>query len=153
MKKILAVMIALLVALAFTVPSGYADMGGKCMMMGKKDGGHMDLEEKFHKKVMMVYKNQQELGLSQEQLDAIKALKIQTKKNLIKLQAEIDLVMVDLKSAMWEDEIDMDAVDALITKKYDTKKQKAKTTISAIAQLGKILTAEQKTKLKSLCMR
>ena len=51
---------------------------------------------------------------------------------------------------MWQNAIDTEAIDALIDKKYEIKKEKAKSMVGAYAELKGILTAEQKDKLKEL---
>lgn len=142
MRKILLV----LVCLSLLVPSVYAEHG-------KMKSGHGDFSQKFYKKAMMIIKNQEELGLSDEQVEKIKDLKISTKKDLIRKKAEIDILALDIKASMWEDTIDLDAVNALIDKKYEIKKEKAKALVAACAVLKSTLTADQKKKMKSLCRK
>ena len=60
------------------------------------------------------------------------------------------VIAVDIKKAMWQDEIDVSAVNALIDKKYSLKTEKAKMLVAAEVQLQSILTAEQKQELKQL---
>ena len=63
----------------------------------------------------------------------------------------IYIIAIDIKSAMWEDTIDVNSTNALIDKKYDLKKEKAKALVAAYAELKSMLTDEQQKKLKSLC--
>ncbi|MBN1688825.1 MAG: hypothetical protein JW893_06960 [Candidatus Omnitrophica bacterium] len=95
-------------------------------------------------------KNQEALGLSDEQLDVIKKLKWDLKKEMIKQTAEIDVLEVDIDAALYEDTVDMEKVGGLIDQKYEYKKAKAKTIAGAVAELKKILTEEQLAKLKEL---
>ena len=53
---------------------------------------------------------------------------------------------------MGEDTMDTAAINALIDKKYELKKEKTKNTIKALSDIQAMLTAEQKKTLKGLCM-
>ena len=117
--------------------------------------GHegMDLEKKFYMKAKMIMSNQEELGLSDSQIKEIKKLKMDTKKDIIKTDAEIEIVKLDIKSQLWEDKIDTGIVNGLIDKKYDLKKEKAKMIFSAYAYITNSLTGEQQAKLKAVCKK
>jgi len=117
---------------------------------GKAKGQHEGLEGKFSGKAHMVLKNQDELDLTDKQIKEIKKLKIETKKDLIQKNAEIDIIALDIKAEMYGKQIDTDAVDKLIDKKYDLKKEKAKSLVRACAGIKEILTSEQKDKLKDI---
>ena len=136
-KKTVIVSILALVLMLNVAGSGAKAFGG-------------GFEEKFFCKAGMMLKNQEELGLSDEQAGKIKDLKIKTKKDLIRKNAEIEIIVLDLKSAMCGDQIDTGAMDKLIDKKYDFKKEKAKSLMGAYAEVKEILTSEQKNKLKDL---
>jgi hypothetical protein len=153
MKKKIGVMVLLLVlAVSFCIPAGYADPDRKCSKCSKKSSHSkkMDLDKKFYYKAHLILKNEKELGLSEKQVDQIKKLKISTKKDLISRQAQIDLIAVDIKSEMWEDPMDVAAINALIERKYGLKKGKAQSIVSALAKLKKILSEKQKEMLKEL---
>jgi len=94
--------------------------------------------------------NQDELGLSDEQTKKIKDLSLKTEKNLISSDAEIDTIAADIKAEMWTDSIDTASIGKLVDKKYDLKKEKVKSLITAYATLKGMLTEEQKGKLKEL---
>ncbi|MFC1620815.1 Spy/CpxP family protein refolding chaperone [Candidatus Omnitrophota bacterium] len=146
MRKVFLV-VAFLVCLSLLVPCVYAERGKmKC-------DGHGDLSQKFYKKAMMIIKSQEELGLSDEQVEKIKDLKISTKKDLIRKKADIDILALDIKAGMWEDTIDLNAVNVLIDKKYEIKKEKAKVLVAARAVLKSTLTADQNKQLKTLCRK
>ncbi|MFC1703205.1 Spy/CpxP family protein refolding chaperone [Candidatus Omnitrophota bacterium] len=146
MKKRLAVVAVLVVALmlgAVTVEVFARDHG-------KKESKQWNLEEKFSHKVKFLMKKQEELGLSDEQMQTIKDLKVATKKDLIMKKAEIEILAVDIKAALYQDAVDIDAVNALIDKKYELKKQKAKALVNTCATLKSILTKDQKAKMKQI---
>jgi Spy/CpxP family protein refolding chaperone len=98
----------------------------------------------------MVYLYQDELNINDSQLDQIRELKIALKKDVIKKQADLDIIKVDIRSLLYEDEIDVEAVNKHIDQKYEIKKAKTKKVVKSYAQLKKILTNEQIEKLKEI---
>jgi len=121
---------------------------------GKKyDKGHghgHGLEKKVFHKFHLAMANEVELGLSEEQYEKIKTLKINIKKDLIIKRAEVDVLKLDIKAKLWEDTIDKKDINKLIDKKYELKKEKAKALVDAYAQFKNILTEEQKKMLKTI---
>lgn len=114
---------------------------------GKSEGS---LEEKFMDKAHFILGNSNALGLSEAQEKVIRELKLNTKKSIIRQDAEIDLVAADIKSKLYEDKIDQAAVNQLVDKKYELKKAKAKVIVEALATLKAQLSANQMKKLKDL---
>jgi len=154
MKKKLIVVIAFLfltLSVSAVVPDAYASHKDKEGGYHKGKSCHAGYGSKVYKKASFVLSNREELGLSDEQVQKIKDLKVKSKKDMIKKKAEIDVLAVDIKAHMYQDPIDINAVNKLIDRKYDLKKEKAKASLKACADLKNILTEEQKTKLKSLC--
>jgi hypothetical protein len=141
MKRI-AVLIIILSC--FLVTSSYADSREKSRHHG------YGLDKKFVNKVRLALKNQEELGLSDEQYEKLKTLKMNTKKDLIKRKAEIDIIGVDIKGKLCEDPIDKKSINKLIDQKYELKKAKAKALVEAYAMFQSILTDDQKKKLKGI---
>ena len=141
-KRVLAIFLVLTLVFSAAAIETYAkDMGGH----GKKG-----LEDKFSGKAHMILMNKEELGLSDKQVATIKDLKLKTKKDVIRKKAEIDVLALDIKAAMYGDAIDTEAVNELIDKKYELKKEKAKSLVAACATLKDTLTDDQKAKMKDL---
>jgi len=109
--------------------------------------GH-GLEEKLFHKAHFILVHQKALGLTEEEVESIKALKMDVKKYLIRQGAEIDLVKIDIKSLMWAKTIDTEAIHGLVDQKYELKKAKAKYLVDAYAKLKGMLTDEQYETLK-----
>jgi hypothetical protein len=141
MKRI-AVLIIILSC--FLITSAYADSREKSRHHG------YSLDTKFFDKVRLALKNQEELRISDEQYEKLKTLKTNTKKDLIKRKAEIDIIGVDIKSKLWEDAIDTKSINKLIDQKYELKKAKTKALVEAYAAFQNILTDDQKKKLKGI---
>lgn len=153
-KKTLLTILTALIIFSLAVPGGYADMKKGCMMGGMKMGQQKEgLEAKFYSKVKFMLTNYEELGLTDKQIEAIKALKFKVKRDLIKTDADIDIAKVDMKVELWKDKYDLNALDKIIDRKYDLKKEKAKYLVKAIADLKSILTDEQMKKAKSMWMK
>lgn len=115
------------------------------------DQGHgHSLEKKVFHKFHLAIANEVELGLSEEQYEKLRALKINTKKDLIMKRAEIDVLKIDINAKLWEDTIDKKGINKLIDEKYELKKEKAKALVDAYAQFNNILTEDQKKTLKTI---
>jgi len=145
-RKILTIGIGLLLA-AMTVPlaDAYANHGRPGF--GKRGG----MDQMLFGKAYFILKNSAELGLSDEKAQAIQALKLETEKALIKQNAEIKVVCLDIAAQLHADSTDVKAVNALIDQKYELKKAKAKGLVEADAKLKGLLTKEQSEKLRALC--
>jgi hypothetical protein len=145
---VVALLMILVAALCTT--TCYADYGSKYC---KKTESYDGLEGKLFYKAHFILNNEEELGLSEKQVDQIRKLKTDTKKDLINKKAQIDLIGVDIKTQMWEDPMDLDAMNELVEHKYMIKEAKTKALLSAYAQLKGILTEDQKATLKKLWLK
>ena len=146
MNRKLMVFPLLVIFLVFGLVSHVAQADG----FGKGKGCREGLDGKVFYKVMVILKNRDELGLSDKQVERVKDLKFATKRELVNKDAEIDLVKIDIKEKLYEDKVDVPAVNALIDKKYDLKKAKAKYLLKQYTDLKSILTDEQLKKMKTL---
>ena len=147
MRKHLIVTIILVLTLALMQSVSFADK------RAGHDHGRYDtksVKEKFFKKVKKIYLYQDELNVTDEQLDQIHELKIALKKDLIRKKAELDIIKVDIRSMLREDEVDVGTVNKLVDQKYEIKKAKMKKVVEAYAKLKKILSKEQIEKLKDI---
>lgn len=150
----------LFAVMSLALPAVYANHGGggkSCPMSGGKcgmgGGGYQDgggLDQMFFMKAHFILANQEELELTDDKVAAIKALKIETKKSLIKQNADIAIACIDIQSALHQYPIDTAAVNTLVDQKYDLKKAQAKTLVDALAKLKGTLTQEQYDKLKEI---
>ena len=109
-----------------------------------------DMESKFFKKAHVFLAKKEELGLSDEQINTIKELKLNVKKEIIRHNSDIQIAALDIKSQTHVIEMDTGALDLLIDQKYEYKKAKAKMLMQAYAELKTILTTEQHDKLSEI---
>ena len=121
--------------------------------MAKGSSHHGGLDDKFFHKAHFFYMNQEALGLSEKQVKAIKALKMSVKKELVTKGAEIELLKIEIKSLLYMPKIDTGAINKLIDKKYELKKEKAKFLVAKIAAIKAIPTEEQMVKAKSIWLK
>jgi Spy/CpxP family protein refolding chaperone len=147
MRKHLIVAITLVLALGLMQSVAFAEKRG-----GYDQGRHhrKSIKEKLFKTVRMIYHNQDELNVNDNQLNQIRELKIALKKDSIRKKAEIEIIAVDIRSLLYEDEMDVYAVSRLIDQKYEIKKANMKKVVKSFAELKHILTKEQKEKLKEV---
>lgn len=108
------------------------------------------LYSKFFCTAHGILENKSELGLSDEVFRKVKDLKINTKKELIKARAEIEISAVDIMAKMWEESADIAEINKLIDKKYTLKKESMKMLVSAFLSLKKLVSKEQFHKLCAL---
>jgi len=141
-------MVAFLVLTLTMVPT-VSLAQNKCAKCAKKKYSK-SVKDKFFKKVHAIYANQEKLGISDKQLNKVKDLKLALKKEIIRKDADIEILKIDIKSLLYADKINVGAINKLIDQKYDAKKAKSKKTVESYAQLKKILSEEQQAKLKSL---
>ena len=149
-KKFMGLVVALVVSLSFMTVNCYAKDQGGGKEHGKADGHKWKLEDKFMHKVHFILSNQDELGMSDEQVQKIKELKIETKKDLIRTKADIEILSLDIKSELSKSAINAKTVKQMIDKKYGLKSEKAKALVDAYATLKGMLPEEQKRKMKEL---
>ena len=147
MKRAMTIFVVVLCALALVSSAAFADQYsmGKCNFMSKK--GH---DEMFFHKAHLALAHATELGLSDDQVSKIKALEYTFKKSLIKEDADIKSLGLDIREAIQKDTVDTNAVNSLIDQKYVLKATKAKEAVQAYANLQKILTKDQYNKLKEM---
>ena len=110
--------------------------------------GDSGISDKFFKKAYLILDRYGELQLSDEQISKIKQLKNEVKKELIRKDADLEVLNIDFRSAMHQANMDVKALNALADKKFDVQKKKMKFFIKSIADLKGILNEEQLTKLK-----
>ena len=103
--------------------------------------------EEYADKIMA---NRNELELTDDQFEKIKAITDNAKKVIIEQNAKIETLTVEINTFMWEAPFNTEEVNPLIAQKYDLKKEKAKYLLKSYVQLKSILSQDQKDKLKSI---
>ena len=92
-----------------------------------------------------------DLGLTDSQVEKLKKIKSDEKKRCIKDKAEIETLEVEFRDLMSEKKVNVRAVDGKIDKIFDIKAETRKNCVHAMLDAKKVLTDEQRKKLEDLC--
>lgn len=150
MKKKTGIVCAAVVLLSIVISLSNANAYGGRSKGGCGGGYGGSFEGMFFKKAHFILENEEAIGLSVEKAAAVKALKLETKKALIKQNAEIEVVSLDIQKELHTYPVNAEALGKLVDQKYDLKKAEAKGLVEAIAQLKGTLSKDQYEKLRSL---
>ena len=142
MKKVISLVLAFSI---LTIPA-YA-FGSK---HHKDKDKHKDLESKVLWEAGFLLEHKEDLALTDEQIAKLETLKLETKKSMIRKDAEIEAISLDIDAKLKTDDATPDAVNALMDQKYELKKEKSKELVAAYFDLKNLLTDEQKAKKKEL---
>lgn len=106
--------------------------------------------DKFMMKAHFLLENKSEIGLTDDQVKAIKALKLQMEKDGIRQGADKKTFQLDLMAKLSEDKVDVEGASALIDQNFTTAAAAAKSNVANYAKLKEILSPAQMTNMKAL---
>ena len=109
-----------------------------------------DMSKEFFKKVSFVLNRNAEFGMSDKQIEEVKDLDRKTRKQLIKLEADLKTVDMDLANEMKKTKLYINAVKSLIDTKYNLHKERDLLFIDAFIRLEAVFTPEQADEVKSV---
>jgi Spy/CpxP family protein refolding chaperone len=127
---------------------GQPVMGQGVMGMGRERMGHH--RRWFQYGVTLMLQNADKLGLSDEQIKKLYEIKRKYSKDIIKQDAEMKIAEIDLGALLKESEINLSEVKEALKKVENIKTQIRYLRIMAFVEARKILTDEQKNRLKKL---
>ncbi len=157
MKKALLILgILATFAFAATLPAYAECHGGSCPM--KHDGqSHGEEEEyqcpvvaKLMKKAHFFLENQKDLGLSDEQVTNIKAIKMDTKKAYIRQMAEMQIFELDMQAELSEPKVDAEKLNGMIDTMSANMATGGKASVAAFVKLKGVLSDDQMAKAKEI---
>jgi hypothetical protein len=163
-KKLSALFFIALFSLVFTA-SALADCkDGQCPLKGKGecsscDKGGCDKEKecdgcpiaaKIMKKAHFFMEHRAEIGLNDEQVNAIKAIKMETKRNAIRQKAEMEIFHLDLEEKLSQPKVDVEGLNAMMDSAAAGFAQGGKEAVAKYAALKAILKDDQMAKAKEL---
>ena len=154
MKKMM--FLAVLGVAVFLSSTAYASFwGGKskgkeCPMKVDKEHCQCPIADKFMMKAEFLLEHKSEVGLTDDQVKTIKDLKLQMEKDSIRQGADMKTFLLDLKSKLAEDKVDVESANAFIDQKFAAAASAAKSNLAAYAKLKSLLTPDQMTKMKAL---
>lgn len=164
MKKLVVGALAFFLILGGVVLTAHAEHEGKCSrdggqkecpLMSKGDcGGKGESEcpivKKLMKKAGFYLENAEAIGLSDDQVNQIKAIKLDAKKEMILGGAQMQVAMLEMESKLKSDTVDVEAFGQMIDKNLAEMGAGAKKMVQFYAALKQILTVDQKKKAKEI---
>ena len=88
-----------------------------------------------------------DLGLTADQIQAIRDIKIEAKKNNIRMKAEMEIMEIDMKVMMKADKFDAEAFKAMMDKGMPQMMENGKKVVDWYAKFRSILKPEQYARL------
>lgn len=160
MKKFSIVLIALLLAVS-AMPSFAHGHKGKCRgehhqtcCRSDKHHGHgkyqCPVTSMLMKKSKFFLSNADQIGLNEEQVNKIKAIQMDTKKDAIRGKADMQIAFLDLEAKLHENPLDMKGLNEMADNFSTGMAAGLKKMIQRLADLKAILTPEQMEKAKKL---
>lgn len=164
MKKFYTFLVLALMAMPLAAVPAFAGHGkdckdGRCSLHEKKgccksgcdkSSEQCPLAAKFMEKAHFFLDNQQEIGLSEEQVKTIKQLKMERKKAFIRQKAEYEVFGIDLKMKLYESPLDVDGINGMIDQFSASMANGSKETVAALAELKSVLDDTQMAKAKEI---
>jgi Spy/CpxP family protein refolding chaperone len=127
---------------------GYGQQMGGFGMKGM--GGGMKMM--FMKIPWMLMMHADELGISEEQIEALRTRHAEAKKQMIQIGSQIKMAMIDLKNAMMREEMNMPVAEAKAREMGKLKGDMFMAMIQGMHDMRQILTSDQQKKVKEMVM-
>ena len=130
-------------------------MGGECPTCGCGEHGHWmggGMNAMFCKMPWKVIMHAEEIGLSEEQVEALRNRHAEARKQMIQIRSQIEMDMIDVKNAVMREEIDMPTAEAKIHEIGKLKADKWLAMVQAMHEMRQILRPEQQQKVKEMVM-
>jgi hypothetical protein len=124
--------------------------GEKCSLSMEKKHCQCPITDKFMKKAHFLLEHKSDMGLTDNQVKTLKELKLQMEKDSIRQNADRETFLLDLKSKLAEDKVNVEGANALIDENFATASAAAKSNLANYAKLKSLLTPDQVTKMKAL---
>lgn len=141
-----AAFILCLPAVTYANPFGKGGHKGKCPHEAKAD----ILACKVNHKADFYTAHAKQIGLSKEQVEKIRNLRLEFNKNRVKESADVEALKMDIMAELRQDAPDQAKINSLIDKKYSIKREMAKAAVQALLEIKGTLSPEQKEKAKEL---
>jgi Spy/CpxP family protein refolding chaperone len=121
---------------------------------GRKMGGigMKGMKAMFMKMPWKIIMHSDELGLSEDQIEALRNRHSEAKKQMIQIGSKIKMDMIDVKNAVMREEIDMPVAEAKVREIGKLKGDKFMAMIQAMQDMRNTLTPAQRKKIKEMIM-
>lgn len=168
MKKKSLFIMALFLALSVVAMPVFADCdkhGKQCSLKDGADCGKGDCDKgdcdtnqcpivsKIMKKAKFFLKNQKEIGLSEDQVAQIKAIKMDTKKSSLRQSAEMEIFKMDIEDKLSDPKLDVEGLNSMLDQASSGWGTGAKASVATYVKLKAVLNEQQMAKAKEIWMR
>lgn len=157
MKRWLGILtgLALMVGAAGPVWAECCQHGGQCPMAAQKDSEDVaecgcPILTKILQKSKFLLEHADAIGLSEQQVADIKAIKLDTKKTSVRIAAEMKVFELDVQAKLSAPNLDVEGLNAMIDTASQGMSTGAKASIATYAKLRSLLSEEQQKKAKEL---
>ncbi len=150
MKKLALISLVFLLVMGLAVTCGAADQAkssGPQSSMHKHHAGDDGCGCAGHDSHMAMLKK---LGLDEKQKEAIRAIHLSSKKEMIRKKADLELAKIDLREILSKDSIDLAAAETAVKKAEGLKSEMKMIHIKAIADIKSNLNADQKKQFREM---
>lgn len=121
------------------------------MGMGHRMGG-FGMKAMFMMMPWKVIMHADELGLSEDQVEALRKRHSEAKKQMIQIGSQIKMDMIDVKEAVMREEINMPVAEAKIREIAKLKGDMFLAMVQGMHEMRGILTADQRRKVREMVM-
>lgn len=104
--------------------------------------------DRFNQERRRIVRYAEVLGLDERQSEKIDALSRHLEKEMVLQDARIEVIDIDLRAELSEDEVDMKQVRKLLAEKSEIEKKRTEGQAAAYASLKEILSKAQREKLR-----
>lgn len=124
---------------------------------GHGDHGSGDMHDRDHQKAMKFFKhmlkNKDAMSLTDEQVQQLRDLKINYKKDRIRMTADVDIAEVDLHVLLWDDKAKLADIKAQMNTVHGLMTKLHMTSIKAKRDGKAVLTDEQRSRMDKMHKR
>ena len=108
------------------------------------------MADKFFQKAYFIEAHEDPLRLSDAQLEMLRDLRREVRKRLIRENAEIEVLSIDILETIRENPVDVKAANSALENFYELQRKKSQGLIESYASLKNILNDEQYQKLNRI---
>lgn len=106
------------------------------------------IKDRFNQDRRRIIRYAEVLGLKDKQLDKIDLIKLNLEKEMVLYDARIEVIDLDLRAKLSEDQVDMNRVKELLNEKYVIERKRMEGQAAAYASLKGILSPEQREQMR-----
>lgn len=133
---------------------GHKCEGADCEKCNEgKECSECPIASKIMKKAKFFLENAKEIGLSDDQVAQIKAIKLDTKKTGIRMKAEMEIFKMDVEAKMSETPLNVEGLNAMIDQATAGWGAGAKASIATYVKLKALLSEAQMAKAKEIWLK